>query len=153
MYRKIVIPLDGTEMAETAIPHALTMAMSCDYPEIILIRVVQPTAMVVGDYALKPVDLDRVNRANIDEARQYLESVRERIDWGGLAVTIRVLEGSPAETIAEFATELEDDVVVLATHGRAGVKRLLKGSVAEAIVQEACVPVMMVRGPGCAPHL
>lgn len=153
MYRKIVVPLDGTDLAETVIPHVLKLAQICESPDIILVRVVEPAPAVIGDYVVKTTETTRINNAGRDEAEQYLKNIAGHVDWGLAMVETKVLEGHPAQAIADFASTLDDDVIVLATHARAGVKRFVLGSVADEIVRDACVPVMMVRAPGCAPGL
>ena len=68
-------------------------------------------------------------------------------------MTAEVLEGNPAHTLAEYAEKNQFDLLVIATHGRSGVSRWVWGSVADRILRSACVPVLMVRAPGCVPGI
>ena len=151
MYHKIVVPLDGSELAECVLPHVQTLAQSCDVADVVLVRVAEPIQPIVADYALKQVDVANLDAEAKVEAEKYLAEVAKRTSLNGTRVETRVLSGFAAESIADFAKDFGADVIVLATHGRSGVKRWVWGSTADKILRSACMPVMMVRAPGCVP--
>jgi nucleotide-binding universal stress UspA family protein len=86
---------------------------------------------------------------NEKSARKYLDEVVGRVNLDGVEVETHVFSGQPAETIAEYATKNDIDLIAIATHGRSGVSRWAWGSVADRVLRSACVPVLIVRAPGC----
>ncbi|HYB20519.1 MAG TPA: universal stress protein, partial [Thermodesulfobacteriota bacterium] len=76
-----------------------------------------------------------------------------RTKYDGARVESAVLHGRAADALAEFATKNRIDLIVIATHGRSGVSRWVWGSVADRILRSSCVPVLMVRAPGCVPGI
>ncbi len=151
MYQKIIVPLDGSKLAECVLPHVQTLAHTCEIADVVLVRVAEPVQTVVADYALKQVDVASLDAENKADAEKYLAEMAKHVTLNGTHVQTKVLTGHAAESIADFAAENGADVIVLATHGRSGVKRWVLGSTADKILRSACVPVMMVRAPGCIP--
>ena len=150
MYRHIVVPLDGSKMAETVLPLVQALTRSCEAADVTFVRVIEPPETVVGDYALLESKVAQLVADEKAEAEKYLSDFSKQADLGGVHVTTKVLEGPAAGSIAKFASDAGADVILIATHGRSGVKHMLWGSVAEEVLRDACVPVMMVRAPGCA---
>ena len=77
----------------------------------------------------------------------------EKIRLQGAALNYEVLEGKVAETLAHWAEQNGVDLIVIASHGRSGVSRWVMGSVADRVLRSACVPVLMIRAPGCVPGI
>ena len=73
--------------------------------------------------------------------------------YNGVNTQMEVLSGNPADSIADYATKNEIDLIIIATHGRSGISRWVWGSVADRILRSSCVPVLMVRAPGCVPGI
>jgi nucleotide-binding universal stress UspA family protein len=144
MFKTILVPLDGSMLAEQALLPACQIAQKFG-AELLLLRVVSPDQLVPGlsqlafraensaDYALK---------RQMDEAEAYL--VNYTLPMPGIPVRTRVLRGAAPEMIVATATEEPADLIVMSTHGRAGLTRLLYGSVAEAVLRGATTPVMLV---------
>jgi nucleotide-binding universal stress UspA family protein len=151
MYQKIVVPLDGSKLAECVLPHVQALTKTCEVAHVILVRVVEPVTGLVADYPLPEAQVAKINLDNLSAAETYLADVLKRLELGASHGEAKVLTGAPAASIADFATKEAADVVVIATHGRSGVSRWVWGSVADRILRAACVPVLMVRAPGCAP--
>ena len=150
MYKKILAPLDGSELAECVLPHVESIAKGCDAQEIILLRVVEPLHLYRStEYSISPEERQRLEDQDMDTARDYLERLSKQTKYDGANVQLEVLSGKAAETIADYATQKEIDLITIATHGRSGVSRWVWGSVADRILRSACVPVLMVRAPGC----
>lgn len=144
MYRKMLVPLDVSELSAVSFPYARELAARLDL-EIILLHVQSP-----GEQGEIPRLQDDIrHRAEI--VKRQAEEVRERIGIkpGGKAIQVRgeVATGSPAEEIIRSATENNVDLILMATHGRSGIKRLVLGSVAEKVLRTSNVPVWLVR-PG-----
>lgn len=144
MFETILVPLDGSTLAETALPYAAALARHFE-AQVILARTLPcPT----GE------DSQRLN-SNQPAATAYPEQFKEAWDYLRLArqtpplhdvpVKITVLDGDPAPTIIEAADRYEADVIVMATHGRGGVARWVMGSVADDVLRGATVPVLLVR--------
>ena len=158
MYRKILVALDGSELAECVLPHVEAVASGCQVPNIVLARVVEPYEPVRGKayYSLLPEEY-KEDWKWVEEgksaAEKYLNEIAGRLRGGGRNVESKVLVGRAAEALAEFASQEGADLIVVATHGRSGVSRWVWGSTADRILRSSCVPVLMVRAPGCVPGI
>lgn len=145
MYPSIVVPLDGSLLAEKALPHALELAR-CGLGRLLLLRVVPHSdhslALAELGYRESLVEEERVR---CGQAEKYLESVRQRPESEGLVADARVVCGNPANEI--LALE-EADLIVISSHGRSGLGRYLMGSVATRILGHSRCPVMVVAVAG-----
>ncbi|MCC6178334.1 MAG: universal stress protein [Chloroflexi bacterium] len=139
---RVLVPLDGSELAEEAIESADLLAGSLD-AELIILRVVEPPSDPFGDvgYAYVPYDQD----VELAAARQYLQVQLDRLQAQDNRVTARATIGKPSSVVTQVARHVEADIVMMATHGRCDVARLVLGSVATATLQQADVPVLLVR--------
>jgi nucleotide-binding universal stress UspA family protein len=146
MFSKVLVPLDGSEFAEQALPLACALAGRFG-AEVILLRVVVPENLVIASPALGalypelPIEQTRLER---EEAEAYLDRVRQKCDVAKVTNTGEVFEGAPAEMILEAASRTDADLIVMSTHGRTGLSRLVYGSVAEAVLRGGRVPVLLV---------
>ena len=144
MFKKIVIPLDGSELAEQALAPACRIAEKFG-SELLLLRVVTPERpLPTGSYLSSRADGLPAAIASIavDEAEAYLSSIK--LPLVGLSLRTRVPIGAPPEMIIDAAAESGADLIVMSTHGRAGLLRLLYGSVTEAVLRGSPVPVLVV---------
>ncbi len=154
MYQKIMVPLDGSKLAECVFPHLSALAGGGKVNSIVLIRVVEPFYQPSSpEFVLSPDDIDTVNAEMKAEAEDYLSLVMKNVKFNGVKVRSEILTGRAAEVLADYATQNEIDLILIATHGRSGVSRWVWGSVADRILRSACVPVLMVRAPGCVPGI
>jgi len=151
MYRKILVPLDGSKLAECVLPHVEAMAKASQVQEVIFMRVIEPFRQPMGDYALDEKLITRIDSEHKTEAEKYLQELTGRIHLGGVKTRWEVLKGRVADNLADYATKNSVDLIIIATHGRSGVSRWVWGSVADRILRSSCVPVFMVRAPGCIP--
>ena len=143
MYRKILVPLDGSALAEIALVNARELAVGPS-TQIILMRVpvnilYDPTA-VMPPASTSMVDYVRA------EAKDYLTRIESGLKAAGFNASAVLGEGPVADAILECAERVGADLIVMSTHGRSGVARWLLGSVAEKIVRGAHLPVLLVRG-------
>jgi nucleotide-binding universal stress UspA family protein len=161
MYKKILVPLDGSELAECVLPHVETVVKGCHVPDVIFMRVVEPahfpssatdmgTVYTEADAKEGEQKTDALGKA---EAEEYVNGLTARFTYGDARNQGLVLMGKPAETIAEYVEKNDIDLVIIATHGRSGVSRWVWGSTADRILRSACVPMLMVRAPGCVPGI
>lgn len=144
MYEKILVPLDGSELAEVVLPHVKAIASAGDTKKVILLRIVEPLPAGTPP----AVDCEVVQEAGVKAAREYLAGIQARLSREGLDVETRVLTGRPADTIADFVQREKVGLVALATHGRSGVSRWVFGSVADKLVRSLSVPVLLIRPRG-----
>ena len=153
MYKKIVVPLDGSPLAECVLPHVDALARGCLVNEIIIVRAVEPFQYptYAGEVTITPAEVERINAGNKLEAEDYLRKLTDRFKFEKIPTGWEVLLGVAAERIADYGSKNQADLVVIATHGRSGLSRWVWGSVADRILRSACVPVLMVRAPGCFP--
>jgi nucleotide-binding universal stress UspA family protein len=152
MFRRIVLPLDGTAHAEGGIAHAVAMARAMD-AKLRLVRVVGPvvTSAVLGAFTMHPLlPYDEATVIRNDLAHEYLQSVVDRIDTGGpkLEVSTEVSLGTdPATAIIESCHRMSADLVVLPTHGR-GASRLLVSAVGDRLMRDGPDAMLFVKAPG-----
>jgi nucleotide-binding universal stress UspA family protein len=140
MYRKILVPLDGSELAECVLPHVKTVASGCGAEHVILLRVVESLPA-----ELPPAVVELVQKAGVKAAGKYLARKKAQLSKEGLTVEAKVLTGKPAETISEFAQSEKMDLIAIATHGRSGIGRWVFGSVADRLVHSSFVPTLLIR--------
>jgi len=151
MYTNILVPLDGSELAECVFPHLETITKGCGVSNVLLVRAVEPFFVPSYVYAsvvsaISPKEVDAENRAL---ARKYLDGVVSRLSLNGAQIKTEVIMGKAAEAVADYAAKNRVDLIIIATHGRSGVSRWVWGSVADRILRSACAPVLMIRAPGC----
>lgn len=153
MYKKILVPLDGSELAECVLPHVESIARGCGVGSVVFVRALD-TSMPSATYAyLGEVQKREIEERNEKAAREYLDELVSRVNLGGVEVQKQFITGKAAESIAEYATKNDVDLIAIATHGRSGVSRWAWGSVADRVLRSACIPVLMVRAPGCVPGI
>ena len=155
MYRNVVVPLDGSALAECVLPHVETLIKGCQVENLFFVRVVEPVRemVAVDDQVFSLQELDRLASSMVSDAEEYLRELLKRFKYDGVKTKWEVVRGRPAESIAEYATKVNADLIVIATHGRSGVSRWVWGSVAARILRSSCVPVLMIRAPGCVPGM
>jgi nucleotide-binding universal stress UspA family protein len=152
MYEHILVPLDGSTLGEAALPHAQAVAEKFG-ASLLLLRVANVSATIMAatgpDTGLVAPDLiDEVIDDQEDDGRAYLERTTERLKAAGGSVTWQLVEGSPAHAIIETARKNNCDLITMATHGRSGLQRAVLGSVADAVVRDSHLPVLLIRPAG-----
>lgn len=137
MYRKILVPLDGSEIAESILPHVKDMALA--HPaEVILLRVLPATGVLPSAAEREAI-----------EARNYLSAVEKRLQRQRVNVRSSVRHGEDtALEITDYAEANDVDLIAMSTHGRSGVGRWIFGSVAEKVLRGTNKPILLVRAPG-----
>lgn len=152
MYTHILVPLDGSELAEQVLPHVTALALRFR-ARLTLLRATTAAQAVGMQAALAgalpgggPIaDATPLIAAEREAAATYLAAVAERLRERGLTVAVEQHDGAPAELILTRARARGADLIAMTTHGRGGLGRLLLGSVADAVVRHASVPVLLVR--------
>ncbi len=140
--QRVLVPLDGSKLAELALPEALTLAKLPD-SEVTLLQVVPPIEEVITDGEEFAIDQQWERRKS--SALRYLRGICARAEWRGVRTQVAVEMGGPAETILEFAQKHDIDRIVMASHGRTGLGRWVYGSVADKVLRAADRTVVLVR--------
>jgi nucleotide-binding universal stress UspA family protein len=140
--QRIVVALDGSELAEAALPEAERFARTMN-ASILLVRAVVPPAILHGG-EIVPGALPVLDELET-EASQYLERTAERVRAHGVEVDLKVAAGIPAEVLLDVANDNGADLIVMTTHGRSGLDRWMFGSVADAVVRHGELPVLVIR--------
>ena len=129
MYKRIMVPLDGSDLAQTALPHALELCRALSATLVLL---------YVRD----------TRQGSPEASRRFLDFTRRQHANDGVTIETLVREGPVAETIVRAAEQEQIDVIAMATHGRSGLQRAVYGSVAEQVLRSSTRPVLLVRVPG-----
>ena len=142
MYSKILVPLDGSKVAEGVLPHAKALAYS-EGAELILLTVGANPAMdfVFSDPGLAQSAVEEQE----EKSKKYIDGIEADLKSAGFKTSALLRNGSTAETILEVAEELQVDAIAMSTHGRTGPARWLLGSIAERVVHSSKVPVLLIR--------
>ncbi len=149
---RLIVPVDGSEIAEEVLPHIAYLASALTIPvELVQVTISEAEyyqAMSMGLRVLPPTlpSFQSFSDRLEGEAQEYLSDVKTRLTQQGVAnVEARLLQGSPAECIVDLATASANSLVAMTTHGRSGVGRMILGSVAERVVRQSGGPVLLVR--------
>ena len=167
MYKKILVPLDGSKLAECALPHVKELVKGCATEEVILVSV---TERVQGYRAIEGSSEPAVGSGGgwmgssqpprqllvpeafgkkEKQAQRYLDKIAKTIAAKGINVSTEVLLWKPAEAIVGYAKQYGCDLIVMASHGRSGPSRWAHGSVADKVLRASGIPVLMIKAPGC----
>ncbi len=156
MYQKILLTNDGSEVAAAAIPHAITVAKAAGAP-VVLLQVIDSLVHIMT--MMTPATIEPIPDGEItvdiaeeavagqrQAAEENLASLRAQLTAEGVTgATALVVEGQPGDAIVSTANEQGCDLIVMATHGRGGLGRVLLGSVADHVVRHAKQAVLLVR--------
>ena len=149
MYKKCLVPLDGSELAECSLNHVKNLVKDKSVGEVTILNVVK-VDIPWAEINERTIDLDAIRKPLFAAARKYLADVESRLSSEGIAVKTVVIEGNrPGETIIDYARENSMALIVIATHGYTGFKKLLLGSVATRVLHESPVPVLLIRPESC----
>ena len=140
MYKRALVPLDGSAVAESIVPFILEIAGPLDM-QVTLVCVLVPVPPVAVEGA---VVIDDVAKLQAD-AEAYLARVAAELRAKGVRVTTAVRRGEPVNEILAAASDADADLIAMTTHGRSGLSRLLFGSIAAAVLARAEIPVFLMR--------
>ena len=153
MYEKILVPLDGSKLAESVLPHVETIARGCNVVEIVLLRVCDTPSILAdypeGDSRNWDKHVARMTTNAEQQCNIYLGDLEKQLKDKGFNVRIESRLGKPAEEIVDYAAKNGIDLIIMASHGRSGISRWAYGSEADKVLRSSCVPVLLVKVPGC----
>jgi nucleotide-binding universal stress UspA family protein len=141
-YKKILVPLDGSETSEAILPEIEKLASA--FGASICILHVVPTPFFPG--SMEPiVQYETITEAFTKGGEAYLRKIERRLKEKGFMVEGLLQHGNEAQRILEQCDHVDIDLIAMSTHGRSGVSRWLLGSVAEKVVRHATKPILLVR--------
>lgn len=138
--KTIIVPLDGSVVAEAALAPAVDLARDAG-AKLVLLRAAEAHPLPTTDVVRAQVEVMR-------EAQDYLAAARSRVAPAGVAVDVSAWYGPPVEAIVEAARYRHADLVVMSSHGRSGLARLVMGSVTERVMRATSVPILVIRPDG-----
>jgi len=142
MFGKILVCLDGSNMSEQMLPHATEVAQRFG-SRVVLLQVLQiPSSLAAASAQGAENVIEEELRRLAFEAHQYLDGVAAQLREKGIPVEVVVIEGSPGDAIVQYASENNADLIVVATHGRKNLGRLVFGSVADHVMRHTTIPVL-----------
>ena len=149
--RTMLVPLDGSELAESVLPHveALAKQRGAEIVDVVLLRVCEPASMpnyYPPNVPIMPKDYIKLKAAaDKAEAENYLAKIENQLKDAGLSVRSKILVGDPAGQIIDHADKNPFNLIVMSTHARSGLDRWAFGSVADKILRKATSPIFLVR--------
>jgi nucleotide-binding universal stress UspA family protein len=155
MYKKILVPLDGSKLAECALNHVKTLFQDGPVGEVVLLNAVV-TEIPWGEMNTREdgqaitFDYNAFKKTFIDKSKKYLTRVKSRLASEGIKVKTETIESNgPSHTITDYAQKNGVDLIVIATHGYTGMKKMMVGSIALKVLHESNVPVLLIRPDAC----
>ena len=145
MYDHIMVPLDGSKLAESVLPHLEAISGGCKVNRITLIQVVEPLYIHGGVESR----FGQEERKKLEEdatvvARNYLNGVLEQLKQKGIYADIEVLSGHGIDKLNEFVKENGVDLIIIATHGHSGLGQWLHGKMADRIIRTFRLPLLII---------
>ncbi len=152
--KTILVPLDGSELAESVLPHVEILAKQrgTEPLDVALLRICEPPttpAYYGSDLSEVPLNWGQYMQQEIDRGKQiakkYLSGIEKRLKDSNISVRSEVIVGKAADNIVDYANRNPFNIIVMATHGRSGLSRWVYGSVAENVLRGVSCPVLLVR--------
>ncbi len=152
MYKRVLVPLDGSAFAESALEHVSAVAQVGKLESVIVVRVVLPLLVHARDF----IEVEHARGAEEKHeaaATAYLDKIASRLRKQGLPVHPElIIDGEPAMKILEAAKEHKADLIIMSSHGTSGFAPWLFGSVTHRVLSHSAVPVLMVVPQGARAH-
>lgn len=148
MFSKIIVPLDGSPVAEVVLPYARRLAHGLNLP-VVLLSAIDLDELVRHIMTERGLFLDTLDDFETRRRNEYLTATAK--SFAGVAVECQVKKGAAADSIVACAAAEKNSLIVMATHGRSGVQRWLLGSIAEKVLRATENPLLLVRASDAAP--
>lgn len=144
MYKKILVPLDGSPGAEAIMPHVEELASRYG-ATVVLLQIVEPTIAYTSPYDAYPeLNIDQAERRT-EEADTYLTGWAEKLAGKGIETACRNEHGPVVKTILDVASDEDADLIAMTSHGRTGLSRVFYGSVSAGVLHRVDRPLLLVR--------
>ncbi|MBE0584321.1 MAG: universal stress protein [Desulfofustis sp.] len=152
MYKKVLVPLDGSELAECTLSHVKNLVKEGSVGEVTLLNVVildLSWSHLRSEYSAG-IDINAIRETLFARSSKYLADKASQLQSEGITVKTEAVEANrPADKIAEYAQEKNMDLIVIGTHGYTGFKKLMMGSVAFSVLHQSHIPVLLIRPESC----
>jgi nucleotide-binding universal stress UspA family protein len=140
MFKRILVPLDGSKIAECVLPHLVALAQVCE-PEVQLLRVLEPYDSTARMRMIDPLEW-QIRRA---EAETYLNEVADHLRSATINSSINLIDGRPSEQIIEAANSWDADLILMSSHGLSGISPWNVSSVVQQVIMRARRSIMIIR--------
>lgn len=147
MYKKVLVPLDGSGLSECSLQEVGKVASSDT--QIVLMRVEEKPERSYKTAPVDQRDVDKAQEARKTDAEKYLAGVADQLKAQGMMVETFYSEGRAAEEILDYADKSKPDLILMSSHGRTGIARWALGSVADKVLRSSSAPVLLVRPEAC----
>jgi nucleotide-binding universal stress UspA family protein len=148
MYKKVLVPLDGSDLAECALSHVKSLFEDGSLEEVTLLNVFRFDLPWVEQYP--PMNINSIREPLIAASKKYLAEMESRLSSKGIKVKTESLEANgPADAITDYAQKNGMELIVMSTHGYTGFKKLILGSVASGVLNSSPIPVLLIRPESC----
>lgn len=150
MYRKILVPLDGSRFSESSLEHLKKVISGSSGLDVVLLTAIDPVSYFsVGELAAANTKMATVVEVQTElagkaKASAYIEKIAEGLKKEGFSASTVVVLGKPAEEILSYAEQNHVELIIMSTHGKSGISRWAFGSVSDAVVRRSTVPVLIV---------
>ena len=149
MYKKVLVPLDGSELAECTLSQLKSLFKDGSVGEVTLLNIVS-IDIPWGELESGHFDFNALRKQVFTSSKKYLGKVESRLSSQGIKVKTESVEANrPADTIADYAQKNRMELIIMATHGYTGFKKLMLGSVASGVLNQSPVPVLLIRPEAC----
>jgi len=148
MYKKILAPLDGSELSECSLKHVTAIAKGCAVPGVVLLHIIEPptyTAYAVISQEL----LSDILRKSKTKTKRYMAKAVDKLKKNGINAKTVIIEGMPSDEILNYTEKNQVDLIIMSTHGSSGLTRWAFGSVTDKVMRNSPVPVLVIAPPGC----
>ncbi len=149
MYKRIAVAVDGSKTSDAALDEAAKLAREMG-ATLLLLHVCEEMPIVWEPEGMGAIPMVEIEKAIADSGRALLEKCRQKLAGQNIAAEMKLVEtydGRVGYVIAQEAQKLKADLLVVGSHGRSAIDRLLLGSVAEGVSRSAAMPVLLVRAP------
>jgi len=143
--KKVLVPIDFSDYSKAALRYAINFAKMFK-AEMILVYVVEPV-IYPPDFSMGQIAIPSINSEWDTKAKEELDKLAKNEIPDSIKVTNLIKTGKPFLEVIDTATELDADIIIIATHGHTGVEHILFGSTAEKVVRKAPCPVLTLREP------
>lgn len=152
MYKKVLVPLDGSKLAECALKEVRLLAQKGCIGEVVVLTAVDYPSALLGEGMELRKEARRyqdLQNERIAQAKEYLDGIRTQLAGEPVAVRTEVLEGRADQIIVEYATKNAVDLLVIASHGITGIRKWVFGSTALRVLHDSRIPVLLIRPASC----
>jgi len=145
MFEKILVCLDGSELSEQIIPFVIEQAKQFNSKVVLVQAIATPSSVPTATGSVSGPALKEQINAQEHKAKNYLSGIALKLGDDGIEVEYSTLKGSPGHSIVDYAHENEVSLIAIATHGHSGIKRAVLGSVADYVIRQSHLPMLVIK--------